>query len=157
MLYVDMFGARLVCGIFCKCYASLIVAHDGCRSFLHVPYISQKLPKLMCLFSAMASCNVLRLRCRQWSGWLFLAFHKMIPMPTINTYPMVDSWLFASPIQSKSQNPFKAISLLWGLICQVWSALQIPHDVLHGHAMRWTGLWHELAHQTHQQVLIRLV
>lgn len=34
LLYVNMFSMRMVCGIIWKCYASLIVAHNGCRSIL---------------------------------------------------------------------------------------------------------------------------
>ena len=42
----------------------------------------------------------------------FLHFHEMIPTPTRNMYHVVDRWLFASPAQSPSQNPLKAMFLL---------------------------------------------
>ena len=45
ILYVYMFGARIVYEIYCKFYVSLIVTRDGCRSYLHVSHIYQKLPK----------------------------------------------------------------------------------------------------------------
>ena len=64
----------MVCGILCKCYASLIVAHDECRSFLHVSHIRQKLPKPNHFFCAMISGHVLHLHRRQCNGWLFLGF-----------------------------------------------------------------------------------
>ena len=64
MLYINMFSARMVCGILCKCYASLIVARDGCRSFLNISHIRQKLPTPNRFLRAMASGRVLCLYCR---------------------------------------------------------------------------------------------
>ena len=48
MVYIKNFGGRMVCGILCKCYAYLIVAHDRFWCFLHVSHIRQKLPKPNC-------------------------------------------------------------------------------------------------------------
>ena len=107
-LYIDMFGAIMMYGIICKCYASLLVAHDGCWSFLHISHIHQNLPKPNRFLRAMASGHVLHLRRRQCNGWLFLAF----PRNDSNAKKKyVDRWSFASPTQSASQNPLKAISL----------------------------------------------
>ena len=64
MLYIDLFGARMVCVILWKHYTSLIVIYDGCCSFLHESHTRQKLPKPTGLLRAMASGHVLRLCCR---------------------------------------------------------------------------------------------
>ena len=77
-----MFGARMVCGIICKCYVSLIVAHDRYRSFLHVSHICQKLLKPNRFLHAMANDHILHLCCKQFNGWWYLCFHKISPTPT---------------------------------------------------------------------------
>ena len=108
MVYIDMIGVRMVCRILCKCYACLIIAHDGCWSFLHVSHIYQKLPKPNGFLPAMTSGHILRPRCIWCNNWL-------LPRNNSNadkkTYAMVDSWSFASHVQSASQNPLNAISL----------------------------------------------
>ena len=98
MLYIDMFVARMVCNIICKCYASLIVTHDRYQAFLHVSHICQNLPKPNCFLRAMASGHVLRLHRRQCNDWLFLHFHEITPLPITNMYPVVDRQSFASPV-----------------------------------------------------------
>ena len=64
---------KIVNGILCKCYASLIVAHDGCPSFLHISHIHQKLHKPNYFLHAMASGHVLCLCHRQCNGWLVVS------------------------------------------------------------------------------------
>ena len=64
MLYIDMIGVRILCRILCKCYAFLIVIHDGCQSFLHISHIRQTLPKSNRFLSIMASIRVLCLHRR---------------------------------------------------------------------------------------------
>ena len=61
---------------FAKCYASLIVAHDKCWSFLYVYHICQKLPKPNRFFRAMVSGRVFCLHRRQCNGWLILVFSQ---------------------------------------------------------------------------------
>ena len=58
----------------CKCYSSLIVTHDKCRSILHKSHICQKLPKPSRFLNTIASSHVLCLRCGLYNGWLFLVF-----------------------------------------------------------------------------------
>ena len=58
MLYIDMFGVKMVCWILCKCYASMIITHDGWQYFLHISYIHQKLLKPNRFLSTMASSHI---------------------------------------------------------------------------------------------------
>ena len=88
MLYINMFDVRSVCGILCKCYASLIIAHDGCWYFLHISHIHQKLPKPNNFFHAMTSAHVFCLHHRQRNGWLFLAF----PRNDFNSNTKTHTW-----------------------------------------------------------------
>ena len=55
---------RMMCRTLCKCYASLIIAHDGCWFFLHISHNCQKLHKPNRFLCAMVSGHVLRLRHR---------------------------------------------------------------------------------------------
>ena len=112
MLYIDMFGVRMVGGILCKCYASLIVIHDECWSFLHIiSHIRQKMPKPNRFLSIMASSHVLCYVIDNAMAGCFLHFYELTPMPTKNMYPMVDRQSFESPAQSVLQKPLKTISL----------------------------------------------
>ena len=101
MLYINMFGARLMCGVLCKYYASLILAHDGFRFFLYVSHICQKLSKPNHHLRAMASGHVLRLHHRKCNGWLFLPFSWNDSKANKKSCtPVVDPQLFASNTQS---------------------------------------------------------
>ena len=110
MLYNNLFGASMLCGILCKYYASLIGAHDRCRSFLHVSNIYQEFYQTASFVQwlvAMYSANVVD----SAMVGCFLHFYEMTPTPTKNTYPVVDCRSFTSPAQSASQNPLNTISL----------------------------------------------
>jgi hypothetical protein len=82
----------------------------------------------------------------QWS-FLFIFnfkhFHEVTPTPTRNIYTVVDCRLFASPAQSASQNPLKAISLPPRYNLKSKVPFQTPHDAFYGHPMQWTCLRHE--------------
>ena len=101
MLYIDMFGAKLVCRMLCKCYASFIITYNGCWYFLHISHIRQKLPKPNRFLNTMASSHILRVRCRYYNGLLFIAFSHNDNKK--DTYQVVDCWSFESPAQSPSQ------------------------------------------------------
>jgi hypothetical protein len=41
VLDVDVFGAGVMHGILRKLYATLVITHDGCGSFLHISHVHQ--------------------------------------------------------------------------------------------------------------------
>ena len=90
MLYINIFGARMVCRILSKYYASLIVTHDGSQSFLHIFNICQSLLKPNRFFSTMTSSHVFHFFVDKTMVGCFLHFHKIIPTPTKNTILLVD-------------------------------------------------------------------
>ena len=114
----------MVCEILCKCYASLIIAHDGWWSILHVCHIRTKLLKQNHFFRAMSSGRVRYLCCKQCNVCLHLPSN---PCPKICS---------------------RKCPCLRGII---WS-LKCPSNTLwciDNHPMRWTSLWYELTHCTH--------
>src|SRR5688500_8239653 len=68
MLNVNVLRARVVCGILCKCYTSLIITHYRSCTFLHKSHIRQQLPQPYRLLCTMACSHVLRLRGGQGNG-----------------------------------------------------------------------------------------
>ena len=108
MLYINMSNMRMVCGILCKCYALLIVSHNGYQFSCTYPTslhptlaIVSKRNHFLC---ALASVHVLCLCRRQCNGWLYLAF-------ACNTFVVVDHQSFAYLVQFTLQNLLKAITL----------------------------------------------
>ena len=113
MLYINMFDVRSVCELLCKCYASLIFAHDGCWYFLHISHIhmtksslvsqtASSMQWLVAVYFASVVDNAM-VGC-------FLHFHEMT-LQHKNTHMVMDYRLFASPTQSALQKPTKAILL----------------------------------------------